>query len=322
MLPLLRRFDLGPTPRRMRGFAGNAMAIADSVLRCAVFIGHGDEPTFKAVGTGFLLAYDNCRYLVTARHVAHNLGDDPFAIRLNKAGSGSDVLHCDFHDPETHPWFRWHVPIDDSVDLAIIPFQFDLKGAGYNSLLLRFEDHHFALAKVPIFYALGDTCHAVGLFRYAQGATRNIPIVHTGNLAMLSSNERILASHWDASRGKTLEMSAHLVEFANLDGLSGAPVFVRPSLHIGDFPVGDGLKESVEITFNRLWLLGVWQGSWERTEVVGNFTERRPAGIGVVTPAEQLQTLLEQDDVKQGREAYFADRRYTDAARLDGSEGD
>lgn len=92
-------------------------------------------------------------------------------------------------------------------------------------------------------------------------------------------------------------------------------------MSVTEIPIGGGIKETVEVTFHRLWLLGVWQGSWERVGVVDRVTQRNASGIGVVTPAEQLQALLDQDDVKEGRDAYFADRRFEEAAKLDDTTG-
>lgn len=314
MLPQLGEFGLGSRQRRVRGVVEPEFVISDGLRKCVVFIGYGPEDHFVAHGTGFILVHKNCRYLVTARHIVNAHGDDPFSIRMNRVEGGSDTLSCDFYDPDIQPWFRWHFPNDETVDLAIIPFMFDLNGAGYSVVQMRLTDHLFGKANPILPFGIGDRCHAVGLFRKAQGVKRNVPIVHTGHLAMQASDERVTAAHWDGSR-KTLEMQAHLVEFANLDGLSGSPVFARPSIDFRDLPLGEGDNISVELTSNQLLLLGVWQGSWEKLEAGAGVVERRPAGIGLVTPAENLLALLEQKDVIASREQYFAHIAYDESAK-------
>ena len=74
------------------------MRVADDLRRCVVFIGHSHgQPDygFTARGTGFFVAYEGRRYLVTNQHVAVRLGDAPFAVRLNEAGGGSDNVMVD-----------------------------------------------------------------------------------------------------------------------------------------------------------------------------------------------------------------------------------
>ncbi|HEX3677584.1 MAG TPA: hypothetical protein VHU79_09375, partial [Sphingomicrobium sp.] len=68
------------------------MALAEDIRRCVVFIGHGDEDHFRSCGTAFLLGYKGSLYLITARHVAQALGDDPFAFRINKTDGTSDTF--------------------------------------------------------------------------------------------------------------------------------------------------------------------------------------------------------------------------------------
>jgi hypothetical protein len=297
VLPLLRRFDLGRSFYRLEGVAGCHMAIADDVRKCVIFIGHGDEAHFTSCGTAFFLQHSSADYLVTARHVARALGNDPFSLRINRKDGGSNTYT---HDPHVDdlPWFKWFFPEDSSVDLAVIPFNVDAKALGLDLRVLAGEDWildevKFRQEKVGI----GDICHAVGLFRVLQGTRRNVPVVHTGHVALLAGEERIPVKDRNCP-GSTMLINAHLVELANLDGLSGAPVFVRAGLELKDLEVGELGKRGLLGQDSKLHLLGVWQGSWEQELPQG---QRVPVGVGVVVPATDLLALLNQADVAEER---------------------
>src|SRR6266849_9789860 len=132
----MMRYSLGRGLYRLRSFAGRVMRIRDDVCRCVVFIGIEDTPErggIKCCGTGFLVSYDGCRYLVTAQHIAVGIGDSPFLIRLNRHDGTADNIAI---DPIMHR-IRWVSNTDDpSVDIAVLPFEYDLKSAGYDVLYL------------------------------------------------------------------------------------------------------------------------------------------------------------------------------------------
>jgi hypothetical protein len=75
------------------------MRIRDDLRKCVVFFGHADETPGKGgincIGTGFLVAYEEAGYLVTAKHLADQLGDDPFLLRLNTKDGKSQNLPAD-----------------------------------------------------------------------------------------------------------------------------------------------------------------------------------------------------------------------------------
>jgi hypothetical protein len=203
------------------------MRLSSDIRRCVIFLGHGLDGSFAPSGTGFFCAFDNARYLVTAKHVAAGFGDDPFSFRVNKLDGGSDTFDFDpLSDGIHHPWFSLD---DPSVDVAVMPFNKDFRGAGYAAMLL--PDSFITQPNLEI--GIGDTCYAVGLFRLLAGSKRNVPIVHTGNIALMPGDEGILVNDWRDETGRsTIESEAYLVEVANLPGLSGAPVFVRPTSYI------------------------------------------------------------------------------------------
>ena len=52
------------------------------------------------------------------------------------------------------------------------------------------------------------------------------------------------------------------MEMTNLKGLSGSPVFVRPSLVYREFKTNKGDMSAI-LAREELYLLGVWQSSWD-----------------------------------------------------------
>ena len=69
------------------------MRLDDDLRKTVVFFGLEDDTPGKGgiscVGTGFLLGYDTCGYLVTAKHLAQGLGDNPFLVRVNTKDGNS-----------------------------------------------------------------------------------------------------------------------------------------------------------------------------------------------------------------------------------------
>jgi hypothetical protein len=252
-------------------------------------------------------------YLVTARHVALALGDDPFSIRINRVDDASDTFHCDPLDPKIPDWFKWFTPEDPLVDLAIMPFNIDFTRLGFDVRALSgsewlLDDAKWAEEKI----GPGDLCYAIGLFKLVQGSKRNVPIVHTGRIALNSGEELIPIDDWN-NPAKTAYVHGHLVELTNLEGLSGAPVIVRAEVLLHGF-----IEEpkALVTTDSTLHLLGVWQGSWNHKIHDG----RRPLAMGVVTPASELLKLLQQHDVTVERGRFYAAILQENAAKPDVAE--
>jgi hypothetical protein len=90
------------------------MHLGQPILQCVVFLGYEDPASasgFKCVGTGFLLVHHGQGYLVTVRHVAENLGSDPFTVRMNHARDRRAVLLAADN-------IKWTMHPDPLVDLA------------------------------------------------------------------------------------------------------------------------------------------------------------------------------------------------------------
>lgn len=164
----------------------------------------------------------------------------------------------------------------------------------------------------------GDLCYTVGLFSFLAGEWKNVPVVHSGNIALLSEGELIPVKSWDEP-GNSKLIEAHLVDQRSLGGLSGAPVYVRP---VGYEKFGKGNMHGMKPIAETM-LLGLWQGAWSARpdEVMSlQFPTQREAqsatvgvGMGLVTPAQKIKEVLEMDELKNQRDE---DRRQLEREKI------
>lgn len=274
------------------------MRVAHDLLKSVAFLGRGTP--FKACGTAFLLIHQGMVYLVTAKHVAKDLGEDPFHIRFNNKAGGSSLLPVDLTLSD-EPRFRWFTHQSASVDLAVIPFPISLGEQGVVAVALQSA---FTVADIrPITDAgCGDICHVIGLFASNPGKNRNVAVVHTGHIAAMYDESELV----EVKNGQSTELfEGYLVELSNLPGLSGAPVFVRGGLEL-DVPTDNNGTAAIVVATPQLKLLGVWQGSWDTGVSTARSTERVPIGMGVVTPAYRLIELLDSPEVSENRSLWTA----------------
>jgi hypothetical protein len=304
------------------------MRIEDSVRDTVVFLGYPtDDPAkggIDCIGTGFLLLYDGFPYLVTVRHVAEVLGNDPFMIRVNRYDGGSDNIPVDN--------VKWYYDSDPTIDIAVIPFDLPNRKEHYGRYIDDKKETWWWNKARKYGAGIGDFCYTVGLFRLLAGSKRNMPIVHFGTIARTMSsweNETIPIKDWrDPDGKKTIQTNAYLIESQSLAGLSGSPVFIRASnLMVRPDDIAANPGSSPEdigdaVAMWRLHLLGVWQGAWDAPpdEVLGaeiGKEVRVPVGIGVVIPADHIHYALEGDELKAMRNRLREERQATSAASLD-----
>lgn len=292
------------------GMPGFVVKIDVINLECVVFLGFEDDSPGKGgihcVGTGFLVTYKDGGYLITAKHVAKELQDAPFLLRLNKTNGTSENYSADE--------VTWYYHPDSNVDVAAIPCYIGQQGKKriYDVTYFKDEmiitDKHFKHG----FIGNGDQCYTIGLFRLHSGRKRNLPVVHTGNIALLSSDEKIPVTDWDDPKGENKRfIDAHLVQSQSLEGLSGSPVLVRYTIDIPlevpkncVLPEGDYVRTRLP-TVN-LGLLGLWHGSWKAPpdELLGIGQSDRvtvPVGMGIVIPASKIIEVLEMPELVEKR---------------------
>jgi hypothetical protein len=283
-----------------------SVRIPEVLLKCVGFIGEvsqrvGDEVFGDLHATGFFVAVP-CKnprlpghfvYFVTAKHVAHDLKDSETYFLVNKRGGGLLKLrpHVD------SPWCLH--PSDDAADVAILSVEIDPRAE-----IIAIPVKEFISAKdfkteagVEGKFGIGDETVTVGLFTEAPGVTRNCPIVRHGNLAMLPI-EQIQTELGYAD--------VYLVEARSIGGLSGSPVWIRPSLLML-------AQEEEQVVPTGIVgpgrFLGLMHGHWAIKEseindprIVHDKQRGVNLGIAIVVPASKILETINQSGLMELRE--------------------
>src|SRR5882672_2484323 len=199
------------------------MRIPDEVRKCVVFLGVADSEGQKVNyrGTGFFVTYTSsvlkdthfC-YLVTAKHVADQLVGKQMFVRVNSNDGKAINYKIDME-------VRWWVhPTDTAADVAVFPMGLPREKVDYRTLPTE-----MCLTEQNVKekgFGAGDEVFIAGLFALHVGKEKNLPIIRTGNVAMMP-DERIPTAYSGA-------MDAYLIEARSIGGLSGSPVFILSPL--------------------------------------------------------------------------------------------
>lgn len=252
------------------------MRIADEILKSVGFVSRDSNP-LRYAGTIFVVQVPvdekfGCLHLVTAKHVAEAVGTD-FVIGFN--GRDGKPL---FAKNGGIPWY-FHPTHPDCVDVAVLPFA-----------SARINEYDISPIPIQIFLdearikeydiGLGDELFSVGLFTRYFGLETLIPIVRTGNLAMMPK-EPVPLSHFGLAE-------VYLAEGRSIGGLSGSPVFCRNTLKMpgvnerGDFKHIAGAGQ--------IHLLGLIHGHWD-LPIDFQESEKSEAvnmGVSIVIPAKKI----------------------------------
>jgi hypothetical protein len=282
------------------GSKGFRMHIGGNITNSVVFIGFEDDRSpsgIECLGTGFLVGYDDVGYLVTARHVAKLIDGSPFAVRLNRVGEDkSDLIRGDL--------LRWDYHPDPTVDLAVIELtatrEIGFKAIYLHKQMLMDED---TKRRHP--FDVGDLCYTCGLFHFVSGKNRNLPLVYSGNIALMPSRDETIPIGTES--GGIDNVEAYLIESGAIKGASGSPVFVRPSFSITEIPPSLGMPSPI-VAESDFYLLGIYVGAWFlpadaalRMAVRAREQDIVPVGLGIVVPSEKLIELLEGEPVRRPR---------------------
>jgi hypothetical protein len=259
------------------------MRVPDQVLKTVVFVGLPEIPDPEYRGTAFIVTVPGTQsnhfaFMVTARHVAEKLEGNDFYIRANKKRGGMVELRG-FAD---NPW--WYHPTErDYVDCAVTMFA--------PARLAELDIEHVPIGlfadeeKIKVHnVGIGDEVFIAGLFTKITETSQNIPIIRIGNVAMMP-NERI------PFHGGMYD--AHLIESRSIGGLSGSPVFVRPTLQLQI-----GIEDDQPVILNgpgKILFFGSVVGHWEVPE---GFTptqaEAVNMGIAPMVPAVKIKEVIMQ----------------------------
>ena len=256
---------------------------------------------------------------MTARHVAHDLGSDPFVVRMNERKGGGRNIHIDFA--------KWHFhPAGEKVDVAVM--EFDAPDWADSTVITS----PTVIADIPPEernVAPGDIVYVVGIFSHLHGERRNTPIVHTGHIALFPGDEDIPVFAWEppledeTGAPRIIQTKGYLVEANTHPASSGSPVFMRRS-----FIYASGRHDSDEReawVYGYVSLFGLWQGSWGHDTVQLVATPRgelkKPFGLGTVVPASRILETLETPELQKRHEKARSDRDRRRAVTPQSSSG-
>jgi hypothetical protein len=145
---------------------------------------------------------------------------------------------------------------------------------------------------------IGDQVFIAGLFSQVQSTSQNIPIVRSGNIAMVP-NERI-------PFGTAGMIDAILIESRSIGGLSGSPVFVHEALSL-EVVNASGKHQLRGV--GDFFLLGVMVGHWDLPpESSFLLREAVNMGISIVVPAEKILDILNRPEMVRYREEWDKER--------------
>jgi len=209
-------------------------------------------------------------FFVTAKHVADHVKGKDFFVRINTKAGKSGIM-------KALPNIRWFFhPTDQAADVALFPLGLDTQIFDFQPLpagMLLTEELRLSKG-----IGIGDEVFITGLFVHHVGRSKNLPIVRTGNIAMIPE-ERIPIKNFG-------DMEAYLIEARSIGGLSGSPVFT-----IARNQEGPGAT---------VYLLGLMHGHWNVEsdaiidEVFPDAGVRAGVNVGIalVTPASKILDTL------------------------------
>jgi hypothetical protein len=275
--------------------------VSDYVLDCIGFIyetaARDDSgPQGDAYATGFFVSVPSqvrgrYLYFVTAFHVAKDLAGREIHILVNKHGGGTVELLA----AEDPPMWYLH-PTDTTCDLAVTPV-LPHPDMTFNAIRLEHMLTPEDIKKHGI--GIGDEVYSVGLFTEIENASKNIPILRHGNIAMMPTEQLQTELGY---------ADVHLIEARSIGGMSGSPVFVRPSGKIR-MPTlkGDSMGELLVVQ-DQTKLFGIIHGHWDVKESDINrypITQDRKRGvnygIAIVVPAIKLIETLTRRELMERR---------------------
>jgi hypothetical protein len=298
-----------------------AMRVPENVRKCVAFFarliskGAREERVFG--GTGFLVSVPSARiqgckynYAVTAKHVAAQMALGDWVMRVNT----KDGRFLDIRGTKEHRWWV-HPTEEDTVDVAVspilVPEEADCTAIAESMFL---DDATIQRSNI----GAGDEVVIAGLFSKIPGLSKNLPIVRTGNIALMPDpGERLPGV---SIGGRAVDSEAYLIEARSIGGLSGSPAFVRTSVSI-QVPVqrlveGQPVDDAVRGMWCQLpgsfFFLGSVHGHWDiLPEDKNEVDPRNPSqkgkkeavnlGIAVVVPAKKVREVLYHPELVERR---------------------
>lgn len=228
------------------------MSILEEIRKCIAFVGYEDKVKggFNSAGTAFFISMEskkpneNFIYVVTARHVIDgmkNKGVLEPVLRINAKDDSYKLVKT--------PIGKWSPHCEDpSVDVAILQFAPPTEICDYATISLpKMVANEKIIESESI--GAGHEIFLAGVFVHHSGKQRNLPVIRTGNIALMPEEPISTESFGD--------IDAYLVESRSIGGLSGSPVFVKCG----------GLKGNI-LKSDCFYFLGLMHGHWDKTEEI------------------------------------------------------
>ncbi len=278
------------------------MRVRSDFKQCVAFFGtRKEEGAFIANATGFFVAVEsNYVYLVTAKHVAEKFPENTHVMRLNPQPYTRAIEGFTLRDMEMKNFQRWYIhPDDATVDIAVAPLAHlsphllahktvpesmfflhtndaitytpeEAQAALHNAYI---EQSSSTQSEKQPNIAVGDETYTVGLYYLVPGRDDNVPVVRTGNIAMMPG---------ELIRGiDGVERELYLIEMRSIAGFSGSPVFALSPIT------------------NTYFLIGMIHGH----HTIRESEMTLHTGMALVTPIKRLQEILYQPELVELREA-------------------
>jgi hypothetical protein len=276
------------------------MRVPDQILKSVAFIGtrnEAGEPIYR--GTAYFISVPGAYgdpswiFLATAKHIADRVGPN-FIVRVNRKDGTPLEL-----DGTGTKW--WHHPTDpNGVDAAVTTFGPPIEigtSLDTSTLALAMFATDATLKKQNI--GIGDQVFITGLFAHLQKTSRNLPIVRTGNLAMMPEEKIPFSSQ---------NLEAYLLESRSISGLSGSPVFVRSTMALRGFVDGDKNPTVAFATSGTFYFLGSMIGHWDAPEDgVYVHAEKVNMGISAMVPAKKIAEIINHPELVEMRKKWDKD---------------
>lgn len=267
------------------------MRLPERILHTACLLGFKKEIPQYA-GSGFVVAVpgehgNSHLYLVTAKHLAERMKCCPTIIGFNYE-DGSKALF----EVNNLQWYA-HPTEASAVDAAVTPFeprQWDIDPATRPVGLLDVEpvpEHLFISGERTreTSIEVGDEIAAIGVFTRFSYEDRHLPIARTGNLSMMPAIP-IPVKNFDP-------MEAYV---ADIEGLSGSPIWVRSTNAAQKIGLGDGASvPSSDDTY--MFFLGLLHGRWEVPKEAmegqtAQYSQNVTSGMSIIVPAHKILEVI------------------------------
>ncbi len=244
----------------------------------------------KPVGTCFFVSVWNRdhsighNYLVTAKHVWQWFRSRQGYVRVNKlehTPGESGVEYKPLHG-------TWHHHSDATVDIAVLPWgdtedlnyklhSFDIEQIKPRKLWLDTENFRWEPRE-------GAVVYYVGLLPQYHGVERNVPIVRTGHLALVT--DELIEGAYGPSSYHLIDMQAYKLH-------SGGPVW----FFWANVPLLLGVLVAADPVMQEL-LVRKTDVAEDDAETVAYYN----LGVSFVAPTAKLIDILESGDMKAERE--------------------